>query len=119
MSHSIEKQSIKKIELLQQLLQSQKAAQSGHQWTFLTNHAHVLLCLAANNTLRMRDIATIIGITERTVQQIVRDLSDGGYVELSREGRCNRYEIDQTISLRHPIEKHKTIGDLIDLIFAE
>ncbi|THB69514.1 MAG: MarR family transcriptional regulator [Gammaproteobacteria bacterium] len=106
-----------KIAPLSGYINQETGIKNGHHWTFLTNHAHVLLCLANNNSLRMRDIANIIGITERTVQQIVRDLSKDGYVKLTREGRCNRYEIDDSVSLRHPIEQHKTIGDLIRLIF--
>lgn len=105
-----------KTKTIPNFIKTETEAKNGHHWTFLTNHAHVMLCLANNNSLRMRDIAETIGITERTVQQIVRDLSKNGYIKLSREGRCNRYEIDQTVSLRHPIEQHKTIGDLIELI---
>ena len=105
--------------LLPNFMQTESQTKNGHNWTFLTNHAHVLLCLANNSSLRMRDIANIIGVTERTVQLIVKDLSKEGYIKLTREGRCNRYEIDDTISLRHPIEQHKTIGDLIGLISEE
>lgn len=90
--------------------------QERHAWTFFTNHAHVLLCLAKDESLRMRDLAGIIGITERTVQQIIHDLHQEGYIHLTREGRCNRYSINRSSHLRHPIEQHKTIEDLINLI---
>lgn len=81
-------------------------------WTFLTNHAHVLLCLARDSTMRMRDIALQVGITERAVQGIVSDLEAAGYVERVRIGRRNSYQIDESLHLRHPIEQHKTIADL-------
>jgi len=90
-----------------------------HHWTFLTNHAHVLLCLARDRTMRMRDIASEVGITERAVQLIVADLEEAGYVEHTREGRCNMYSVHGGLKLRHPIEQHKTIADLIGLIYGE
>ena len=85
-------------------------------WTFLTNHAHVLLCLARDSTMRMRDLALEVGITERAVQGIVSDLEAGGYVERIRTGRRNLYRINEGLHLRHPIEQHKTIADLIRTI---
>ena len=85
-------------------------------WTFLTNHAHVLLCLARDSTMRMRDVALNVGITERAVQGIVSDLEAAGYVERVRTGRRNSYRIDEELHLRHPIEQHKTIADLIQAI---
>ena len=85
-------------------------------WTFLTNHAHVLLCLARDSTMRMRDLALEVGITERAVQGIVSDLAAAGYVERIRTGRRNSYQIDEGLHLRHPIEQHKTIADLIRTI---
>ena len=85
-------------------------------WTFLSNHAHVLLCLARDSTLRMRDLALEVGITERAVQGIVSDLEEAGYVERLRTGRRNSYRIDESLHLRHPIEQHKTIADLIRAI---
>ena len=85
-------------------------------WTFLTNHAHVLLCLARDSTLRMRDLALEVGITERAVQGIISDLEAAGYVERVRTGRRNSYRIDEGQHLRHPIEQHKTIADLVRTI---
>lgn len=85
-------------------------------WTFLTNHAHVLLCLARDSTLRMRDMALEVGITERAVQGIVSDLEESGYIERVRIGRRNSYRIDESLHLRHPLEHHKTIADLIRAI---
>jgi predicted transcriptional regulator len=85
-------------------------------WTFLTNHSHVLFCLAVNPSLTMKDIAKKVGITERAVQKIVADLRDENYIILNREGRCNRYHIQWEQHLKHPIESHRTVRDLILLI---
>jgi len=85
-------------------------------WTFLTNHAHVLLCLVRDPEMRMRDIADVVGITERGVQKIVADLVAEGYLHREREGRCNKYRIDTSRPLRHPIERHRSIADLIGLV---
>jgi len=87
-------------------------------WTFLTNHAHVLLCLTQKPQPPLRDVARLVGITERSVQRIVADLEAGGYLVREREGRRNRYEVRRTLPLRHPIEQHRRIGDLIDMVLA-
>lgn len=84
-------------------------------WTFLTNHAHVLLCLSAAPGSRMRDVAELVGITERAVQHIVRDLVDAGVLERLREGRRNRYTLHPDVPLRHPIEAHRSVADLVAL----
>ena len=84
-------------------------------WTFLTNHAHVLLCLAANPDARMRDVAEQVGITERAVQHIVRDLAEAGVVERTRDGRRNRYTLHPELPLRHPVEAHRRVADLVAL----
>jgi hypothetical protein len=84
-------------------------------WTFLTHHAQVLLCIAADPDSRMRDVAGRVNLTERAVQRIVAELADGGYLTVIREGRRNRYEVNRGQSLRHPIEAHRTVGHLIDL----
>ena len=88
-------------------------------WTFLTNHAHVLLCIAREPEVRMRDVAQLVGITERAVQRIVADLEKAGYLERSRQGRRNRYEVRTTLPLRHPIERHKRVSSLIELVLGE
>lgn len=85
------------------------------KWTFLTNHGHVLLCLAQASDLRLRDVADQVGVTERAVQRIVADLEDGGYLRRRRLGRQNVYEIDAEQPLRHPVEAHHSIGALIAL----
>ncbi|MFE9021117.1 helix-turn-helix transcriptional regulator [Streptomyces sp. NPDC007808] len=85
----------------------------GDQWTFLTNHARVLLQIARDADTRLRDIATGIGITERAVQLIVADLEAAGYLTRTRVGRRNRYTIDPTVALRHPAEAGHPVGDLL------
>lgn len=82
-------------------------------WTFLTNHAHVLVCIAEEPDIRGRDIADRVGITERAAQSIVRDLVAEGYVTRSREGRRNHYEINPDAPLRHPLENDHSIGELL------
>ncbi|MGW0117974.1 helix-turn-helix transcriptional regulator [Streptomyces sp. NPDC003327] len=85
----------------------------GDQWTFLTNHARVLLWLARDPEVRLRDVAAGIGITERAVQLIVADLEAAGYLTRTRVGRRNRYTIDASVSLRHPLEADHPVGDLL------
>ena len=87
-------------------------------WTFLSNHAHVLLCIARDETMRLRDIASEVGITERAIRHIISDLEESGYVERVRVGRRNSYRINESLHLRHPIEQHKTIADLIQAIYG-
>ncbi len=85
-------------------------------WTFLSNHSHVLVCLAAEPDIRVRDVAARVGITERAVQRIVTDLVEAGVLIRLREGRRNHYQIERKVCLRHPIEKHCAVGDLLTLI---
>jgi hypothetical protein len=82
-------------------------------WTFLTNHGHVLCCLAEEPDVRARDIAARVGITERAAQTIVSDLVTEGYVTRIKEGRRNRYVIHPDVPLRHSLESDRTIGDLL------
>ncbi|MER3389652.1 MAG: winged helix-turn-helix domain-containing protein [Microcella sp.] len=83
------------------------------EWTFLTNHTHVLVCLSEDPDLRMRDIAERVGITERGTQRIVAELVDGGYLVKTRDGRRNRYSVVDDVPLRHPLERTHTIGELL------
>lgn len=85
-------------------------------WTFLTNHGHVLVCLAADPEVLLRDVATSIGITERAVQQIVGDLEQAGVIIRLRVGRRNRYVVRREEQFRHPVEAGVTIGDFVDLV---
>jgi len=87
-------------------------------WTFLTNHAHVLVCIAKDDEMRLRDIADLVGITERQAQAIVNDLVDDGYVSRTRVGRRNRYEIHADLPFRHPIERDHKVGELLRLLGA-
>lgn len=85
-------------------------------WTFLSNHTHVLVCLAADPEQTLRDVAAQVGITERAVQRIVAELEAAGVLAREREGRRNRYRLDLSLPLRHPLEQHCRIGDLIGLV---
>lgn len=85
-------------------------------WTFLTNHSHVLICLAINPDLRVRDIADIVAITERAVLKILAELEEAGVITREREGRRTRYEINGTIPLRHPVEAHRSVKHLLGMI---
>lgn len=85
-------------------------------WTFLSNHAHVLLCIAQDPDLTIRALSDQVGITERAVQRILSELQQAGYVDKRRSGRRNRYVVDGDRPLRHPLEAHQSIGALIGLI---
>lgn len=88
------------------------------RWTFLSNHGHVLVCLAKDPELRLRDVAEWVGITERAAQHIVRDLELEGYVVKERVGRRNRYAVVRSARLRHRLEDQVRIGELLDLVIA-
>jgi DNA-binding Lrp family transcriptional regulator len=85
-------------------------------WTFLTNHAHTLLCIAADPDIRLRDVAQRVGITERAAQRIVAELEGAGYLSHVRIGRRNRYEVNTDLPLRHPLENHLAIGVLLTIL---
>jgi hypothetical protein len=87
-------------------------------WTFLTNHAHVLICLKKEPGLTLRDVSLRVGITERAVQRIVADLEEEGYLVREREGRRNTYQLNLNRPLRHNVEHPCTIGDLVELILT-
>lgn len=87
-------------------------------WTFLTNHAHVLICIANDPDVRLRDVAQRVGITERAVQNIVSDLEAGGYITRRRSGRRNHYTIKPDLPLRHPVEHDHDVGELLGLIVS-
>ncbi len=87
-------------------------------WTFLTNHGHVLLCLARAPDRRIRELAEDVGITERAVQRILRDLTDGGYLSVEKEGRRNHYVVRDEAPLRHPVEARHTVGELLGALRA-
>jgi Mn-dependent DtxR family transcriptional regulator len=86
------------------------------EWTFLTNHAHVLLCIVREPEVRMRDVAQMVGVTERAVQRIVADLEQAGYLVRTRHGRRNLYEVRGHLPLRHPVERHERVSSLIAIV---
>jgi len=91
-------------------------APSARTWTFLTNHGHVLLCLAQGQSLTARELSVLIGITERSVQTILADLIADGYVTKSKVGRRNNYTVNRDGRMRHPVEAAHTVGELIDAL---
>jgi DNA-binding MarR family transcriptional regulator len=92
---------------------------SSANWTFLTNHSHVLIRLAQSPDMRMRDLAIEVGITERAIQRIVAELVEAGYLDIIKSGRRNKYITHEEKFLRHPIESHRQVADLIKLINIE
>ena len=85
-------------------------------WTFLTNHAQVLLCLAESPDIRLRDVAERVGITERATQRIVAELVEAGYVKTERVGRRNRYSVDRHHAMRHSAQLGHDIGTLLEAL---
>ncbi|HET6729398.1 MAG TPA: winged helix-turn-helix domain-containing protein [Jiangellaceae bacterium] len=85
-------------------------------WSFLTNHARALLCIAHDPGVRLRDLAAIVGVTERAAHDIVTDLVTAGYVVKDKNGRRNRYRIQEHLPLRDPITNDLTIGQMLDLL---
>jgi len=86
------------------------------EWTFLTNHARVLLCIARDPGVRLREIAATLGITERTAFGVVADLTEAGYVIKERDGRRNRYEVQHHLPLAEPTSEERTIGEVLELL---
>jgi DNA-binding MarR family transcriptional regulator len=85
-------------------------------WDFLTNHAHVLTCVAHDPGIRLRDIAAAVGITERAAHRILSELVEGGYVLRERQGRRNRYQVVPELPLRHPLVQGREVGDLLEVL---
>ena len=92
------------------------ADRDGESWTFLSNHGHVLVCIARDPELRLRDVADQVGITERAVQRIINELVEAGCVSRVRSGRRNSYQIYPRRPLRHPLEAHQSLGALLELL---
>jgi len=88
-------------------------------WDFLTNHAHVLLCVANDPGVRLRDIAESVGITERGAHKILSQLVEEGYVDRERRGRRNYYEVRTDLPLRHPLVQEGEIGDLLGVLLKQ
>jgi hypothetical protein len=87
-------------------------------WTYLSNHSHVLICLARQPDARIRDVATEVRITERAVQKILQDLEEANVLTRYRVGRRNVYRINPAEHLRHPVEGHCTVGELLTLVLG-
>ena len=85
-------------------------------WTFFTNHSHVLVYLALNGDAPLKDVAQAVGITERAAQRIVKELEESGALTVDKVGRCNQYKINRKVRLRHPLEEHCSIGQILDVI---
>jgi len=86
------------------------------RWTFLTNYTHLLVCLNRDPSLRIRDLADAVGITERAVQTLLNELVEEGVLKRSREGRRNSYRVNRRTKLRHPLESSRTLGELLDMV---
>jgi DNA-binding MarR family transcriptional regulator len=89
------------------------------KWTFLTNHAQVLVCIARDPGIRLRDIGDRVGITERATHRIVTELAAAGYIERERVGRRNRYTINAHLPLPDPTLRERNIGALLDILTGE
>jgi hypothetical protein len=85
-------------------------------WSFLTNHARVMLCVAHDPGARLRDLAAMVGVTERGAHDIVSDLVAAGYVMRDKDGRSNKYRIERHLPLRDPISRERTVGEVLDLL---
>jgi DNA-binding transcriptional ArsR family regulator len=94
-------------------------ANTQSRWTFLTNHTHILLCLARDPELRIRDIAEMVGITQRAVQRILVELEEGGALNHTREGRRNRYQVNLDCPLRHPLESAHLLRDVLATLLKD
>jgi uncharacterized membrane protein len=96
----------------------QDLQQAAPGWDFLTNHAHVLVCVARDPGIRLRDIATAVGITERGAHRIVSELVEEGYVVRERQGRRNRYQVKTELPLPHPLAEEHEVGDLLEVLIG-
>lgn len=85
-------------------------------WSFLTNHTHILVCLNRDPMMTVRNLALQVGVTERSVQRILSDLEESGVVTRSKDGRRNHYEVNQKFQLRHPLESHRNLAELLKAI---
>jgi hypothetical protein len=97
---------------------TQDLQETAHRWDFLTNHAHVLVCVARDPGIRLRDIAAAVGITERAAHRIVSELVDEGYVVRERQGRRNRYQVKTKLPLPHPLAEERDVGDLLQALIG-
>jgi DNA-binding MarR family transcriptional regulator len=92
------------------------SSENNHSWRFLSNHTQVLLCIARDPDVRFRDLALLVGVTERAAQRIVADLIEAGYVEREKVGRRNRYHLNTDIKMRHAAQANLEVGELLHLL---
>jgi DNA-binding MarR family transcriptional regulator len=92
------------------------SGESNQNWRFLSNHTQVLLCIAQDPDVRFRDLAQMVGITERAAQRIVADLIQAGYVEREKVGRRNRYHVNPELKMRHAAQANREVGELLHLL---
>lgn len=85
-------------------------------WTFLSNHGHVLVCIARDSNVRVREIAQAVGVTERAVQRILRELEEARVIVRTRHGRRTHYQVNEAVPLRHPIEAEHSVGELVRVV---
>lgn len=90
-----------------------RSSPTKNSWTFLSNHTHVLICIAQQPDVRLSEVAQRVGIQERTVHRIIHELSDAGYITVTKVGRTNVYDIDLNRPLRHPLESQHNINEII------
>jgi len=87
-----------------------------HRWAFLTNHARVLICIADDSGVRLREISERVRITERAAYSIVSELAEAGYITRARDGRRNRYTIQSHLPLPDVLVRGKSVGDLLAIL---
>ena len=85
-------------------------------WTFISNHGHVLVCIVRDPNVRVREIAEAVGVTERAVQRILRELEEASVIVRTRQGRRTHYEVNEGVPLLHPIEAQHSVGELLRVV---
>ena len=88
-------------------------------WTFLTNYSHVLLAISKTPGIKVREIAELVGVTERAVLKIISELSDAGFISIEKIGRENRYSVTSDVPLRPPLEQHRTVSELLEMLSSD
>jgi len=91
-------------------------AETSTTWTFLTNHSHVLYSIWKSPDIRVREISSLVGVTERAVMRIIRELTDAGFIQVTKNGRENHYSVTADVQLRHPLEEHRSVNDLLEML---
>ncbi len=88
-------------------------------WTFLTNYSHVLLAISKTPGIKVREIAELVGVTERAVLKIISELNNAGFISIEKIGRENRYSVTSDVPLRHPLEQHRTVSELLEMLSSD